>query len=86
MGDSSDNVIVGVVLWLVALSVVLAAVGIWLGRTRRLRSRRIALLWAIVSIAPLFGAGVYMYLHHGVMEAEGITKPGVSNVPPGEGR
>ncbi len=86
MGDSSDNVIVGVVLWLVALSVVLAAVGIWLGRTHRLRSRGIALIWAIVSVAPLFGAGLYMYLHHGAMEAEGVTRPGVTNVTPGQGR
>lgn len=86
MGDSSDNVVIGIVLWLVALSVVLAAVGIWLGRTHRLRSRPIALVWAIASIAPLFGAGLYMYLHHGVMEVEGETQSGVTEVPPGQGR
>ena len=78
--------IVGVVLWLVALSVVLAAVGIWLGRTHRLRSRPIALLWAIASVAPLFGAGAYMYLHHRAMDAGGVTRPGVTNAPPGQGR
>ena len=86
MGDSSDNVVIGVVLWLIALSGVMAAVGIWLGRSHRLRSRRIALIWAIASIAPLFGAGAYMYLRHSAMEAEGVTRPGVTNVPPGQGR
>ena len=86
MGDSSDNIVVGVVLWLVIVSVVMAAVGIWLGRTRRLRSRPVALLWAIASIAPLFGAGAYVVLHHHAMDAEGVTRPGVTNVPAGQGR
>lgn len=86
MGDSSDNVVVGVVLWLVAVSVVMSAIGIWLGRSHRLRSRGIALLWAIASIAPLFGAGAYMYLRHGAMAAQGVTQPGVNTVPPGQER
>ena len=65
MGDSPDTVAIGVVLWLVVVSVVMAAVGIWLGRSHRLRSRTIALTWAIASVAPLFAAGAYVYWRQG---------------------
>ncbi|WP_293873500.1 MULTISPECIES: hypothetical protein [unclassified Sphingomonas] len=62
MGEGADGVAIGVVLWLVAVSVVMTAVGVWLARGHRLRSPWIALVWAVASIAPLVAAGGYLYL------------------------
>jgi hypothetical protein len=36
MGEGADGVAIGVVLWLVAVSVVMTAVGVWLARGHRL--------------------------------------------------
>ncbi len=62
MGEGANGVAIGVVLWLVAVSVVMTAVGVWLARGHRLRSPWIALVWAVASIAPLVVAGGYLYL------------------------
>jgi len=86
MGDSADTGIIGIILVLVAASVALAATGIWLGRSGRLTSRPLALVWAIAAIAPLFGAGVFMYAHHMAMQAQGETRSGANAVPPGQKR
>ncbi|GGB28603.1 hypothetical protein GCM10011380_17790 [Sphingomonas metalli] len=82
MGEGTDSPILAVLLICVAGSVVLAAIGIWLHRTRRLTSRRAALVWAILTLVPLFGAGFAMMTRHTVDMATGETRAGVNEPPP----
>jgi uncharacterized membrane protein YfcA len=81
MGEGTNSPILMVLLACVAASVILTAVGVWLHRKRRLTSRRAALIWAILSIAPLFGAGAVMFAKHGVEMATGETRSGVDRTP-----
>jgi hypothetical protein len=48
---------IGFVVALTLLSLVLLALGIWLHRKGSLRSRGASLVWAIVTIAPVFVGG-----------------------------
>jgi uncharacterized membrane protein len=81
MGPGTDSPILGVTFACIAASLVLAAIGFWLHRKRRLTSRRAALLWAILSVAPLFGAGLAMFAKHQVEMATGETRSGVHRDP-----
>ena len=82
MGENTSTPIFTVLLMCVAASVALAAIGIWLNRSRRLTSSRAGLVWAILSILPLFGAGFAMMTTHVVEQATGVTKSGVNSPPP----
>ena len=73
------NGILAPLLIAVALSVLLAAIGMVLHRRGKLRARGPALLWAILTIAPLFGAGAAMFGRHMADEATGNTQSGVSD-------
>ncbi len=79
MGPGTDSPVLAVLLLCVLATVVLAAIGVWLRRTRRLTTRPAALIWAIVTIAPLFGAGFVMMTKHTVQLATGEDKPGVTD-------
>ena len=61
-------------------SVALAALGFWLHRQGKLSARGPALAWAILTIAPLFGAGFVMMTKHQVEIAAGETPSG-KNAP-----
>ena len=79
MGENGPgNPILGVLLACVAASVVLAIVGFVLRGRGHLAGRTPALVWAIVTILPLFGAGFAMMTKHGVDQATGVTKSGVN--------
>lgn len=73
------NGILAPLLIAVALSVLLAGLGMFMRRRGQLRARGPALLWALLTITPLFGAGAAMFLRHMTDEATGVTKPGVSD-------
>lgn len=76
--NGPGNPILGVLLACVVASIVLAIIGFVLHGRGRLRARGPALAWAILTILPLFGAGLAMYGKHGVEDATGVTKPGVN--------
>ena len=81
MGEGTNSPVLGVLLACVAGSVILVVIGAWLHRQRKLTSRRAALAWAILSIAPLFGAGLIMFTKHQVEMATGETRSGVNESP-----
>lgn len=76
--NGSGNPILGVLLACVAASVILAILGFVLRGRGYLVGRTPALVWAIITILPLFGAGFAMMTKHTVDEATGVTKPGVN--------
>ncbi len=82
MGEGTGSPILAVLLLCVAASLVLAATGAWLHRRGRLTSRRAALGWAVLTVVPLFGAGLAMMTRHTVDLATGETQPGVNAPPP----
>ena len=82
MGENTGSPILGVLLTCVAGSILLAALGMWLHRSRRLTSRRSSMIWAILTILPLFGAGFAMMTTHVVEQATGETQSGVNAPPP----
>ena len=82
MCEGTGSPILGVLLALVAASVVLAALGMWLHRRGKLATRGAALVWALLTIAPLFGAGFAMMAKHNVEQATGETRSGVNAPPP----
>ncbi|SFP99889.1 hypothetical protein [Sphingomonas rubra] len=81
MGNGTGNDILVLLLLCVGGSIVLAALGIWLHRQRKLTSRGAALVWAIVTVLPLFGAGFLMMSKHVVEQATGETQSGVNEEP-----
>ena len=79
MGENGPgNPILGVLIACVVASVVLAALGFFLRGRGMLASRNAALVWAILVIVPLFGAGFAMMTKHGVDQATGKTRSGVN--------
>ncbi|HEX8381787.1 MAG TPA: hypothetical protein VF592_00280 [Sphingomonas sp.] len=60
----------------IGASILLAVVGLVLHRRGKLAARGPAMIWAIVTILPLFGAGALMFGKHGVEQATGVTKAG----------
>lgn len=81
MGNGTGNDILVPLLLCVGSSIVLAALGMWLHRQRKLTSRGAALVWAVVTILPLFGAGFLMMSKHVVEQATGETQSSVSERP-----
>ena len=82
MGSNGPgNPILQVMLVCIFASVALAALGFWLHRQGKLSARGPALAWAILTIAPLFGAGAIMMGKHTVEMATGDTKSGVNEPP-----
>jgi hypothetical protein len=77
MGQGTNSPVVGVVLLLVLASAAIFAIGIYLRKTGRIRSPAAGLVLALLTIAPLFGGGLFMFTHHLAMKAEGVTQPGV---------
>ena len=59
------------ILLLVAACLVLLVIGLALHRRGSLRSRGAAIGWAILTIAPLFGAGLLLYGHHQIEMMQG---------------
>jgi len=55
---------IGVVVLLTIMSAVLLALGIWLHRRGALRSRPASLVWAIVTIVPVFVGGWVFTTQH----------------------
>ena len=85
MGSNGPgNQIFGVLIALVALSVVLLVVGLLLHRRGSLASRGAALGWAILTVLPLFGGGFLYATKHVVEQATGVTRSNV-NTPPNKG-
>jgi uncharacterized membrane protein len=60
----------------VAASVALAAIGYAMRKRGKLRQPGPALVWAIVTILPLFGAGALMFTKHAAEQVTGETKSG----------
>ena len=82
MGSNGPgNPILWVLYALVALSVILAAIGLALRRRGSLASRGAALGWAILTVLPLFGAGFAFMTTHAVEQAQGVTRSGVDKPP-----
>jgi len=81
MGEGTNSPVLGVLIACVAVSVALVALGFFLRRSGRITSRRGSLIWAIVAIAPLFGAGAVMFGKHSVDMASGKDKSGVDSSP-----
>lgn len=82
MGENGPGnpILMQLVFW-VAASLVLVIIGFVLRRRGMLRTRVPALLWAILCILPLFGAGFVMFVGHTIDEATGKTQPN-KNAPP----
>lgn len=77
MGSNGPgNPILQVLLLCVVASVALAGLGLWLRRRGAIRTRGMAMGWAILTILPLFGAGFAMFSTHLVEQATGVTKSG----------
>ena len=62
-------------------SLLIVAVGLAMRRRGQLRSPGAALIWAVLCITPLFGAGALFFTKHVAEEATGVTKPGVNHDP-----
>jgi len=77
-GEGSANSPIAMILGLVALSVILLLVGLSMRRKGKLRTRGPALIWALLTIAPLFGAGFALFAKHQVDLATGVDQPGVN--------
>ena len=76
--NGSGNPILGVLLACIIASIVLAIIGFVLRGRGSLATSRAALIWAIITILPLFGAGFFMFSKHSVEQATGETKSGVN--------
>ena len=63
---------IGVIVGLLALCVILLLIGIALRRRGVLRSRGAWLVWSIITILPLFGAGLFLFGKHQVERAQGL--------------
>lgn len=85
MGQGTANTGMAVIYALVALTVILFALGMILRKRGMLRSRGAALVWAILTILPLFGSGFFLWTKHQVEQATGETKSGVNEAPPAQG-
>ena len=81
MGTPAEGQPFAILFALVAFSVLLVVLGLVLRRRGKIASRRAALVWAVLSILPLFGAGAFMWIKHEVEMASGVTKSGVNEVP-----
>ena len=81
MGPGTSSPPLTILFGLVALSVILFAVGLILRRRGGLASRGALLAWAILAIAPLFGAGAVMFTKHSAGLVSGEVEPG-QNYPP----
>ena len=81
MGPDAQGRPFAILLALVAASLVLVILGFVLRGRGQLRSRGLALGWAVLCIVPLFGAGALMFVHHAVDEATGKTRPGINSDP-----
>jgi len=81
MGEGTNSPILAVLIACVAASVALVVLGFWLRRSGRITSRRASLIWAILTIVPLFGAGAVMFGNHTVDMASGKDKSGVDSSP-----
>jgi cbb3-type cytochrome oxidase subunit 3 len=57
-------------------SILIAVIGFALRSRGKLRTQRSAMIWAVLSILPLFGAGAAMFTKHEVEHAAGITISG----------
>lgn len=62
----------------IGATLLLAVIGWVLHKRGKLSARGPAMIWAIVTILPLFGAGVIMFGKHEVEQATGATKSGVN--------
>jgi hypothetical protein len=74
----------GIVLALVALTLVLFVLGMVLRRRGVLTTRGATLGWAILTLLPLFGSGFFLFTKHQVEYATGETRSGVNEPPPAQ--
>jgi len=84
MGQGTANTGLGIVLALVAASLILFAIGMVLRRRGAFRSRGAALAWAVLTVLPLFGSGFYLWTKHQVEKTTGETQEGVNEPVPGQ--
>ena len=82
MGENApgDTILMNVLIT-IAASLVLLVIGIALRKRGRLASRGAAMLWAVLTILPLFGAGALMFVRHTADMASGQTRSGVDQLP-----
>ena len=80
-GNAPGDTILMNVLITIAASLVLLVIGIALRKRGRLASRGAAMLWAVLTILPLFGAGALMFARHTADMASGQTRSGVDQLP-----
>lgn len=81
MGEGTSSDVLVVVFGCIALSLLIVVIGFALHRRGHLKDRRAALIFAVLAIVPLFGAGIAMYLKHQVGMATGETRSGVNEPP-----
>ena len=74
MGPDSQGKPFAILFACVAASLLLVVIGFVLHRRGALTNRITALVWAILCIVPLFGAGAVMFLRHQVQFATGETQ------------
>ena len=84
MGQGTANTGMGIVLALVAATILLFVIGMVLRRRGSLRSRGASLAWAILTLLPLFGSGFYLWTKHQLEKSTGETREGVNELPPGQ--
>jgi hypothetical protein len=78
MGTDAEARPFAILFALVALSLVIVIGGFVLRGRGQLRTPRAALIWAVLCIVPLFGAGLLFFGKHVAEHATGVTQPGVS--------
>lgn len=74
--NATNNPILIIMLLCIGASILLAVIGFVLRRRGKLRAQGPALIWAILTVLPLFGAGAAMFGKHEVEQATGVTKSG----------
>ena len=57
-------------------SILLAVIGWVLHKRGKLSAKIPAMVWAVLTVLPLFGAGAAMFTKHEVEHAAGVTKSG----------
>ncbi len=62
----------------IGATLLLAVIGWVLHKRGKLSARGPAMIWAVVTVLPLFGAGAIMFGKHEVEQATGVTKSGVN--------
>ena len=74
--NATINPILVNMLLCVGATLLLAIIGWVLHKRGKLSAKRPAMIWAIITVLPLFGAGAIMFGKHEIEHATGVTNSG----------